>query len=921
MAKTRARQFTACQRPFLIVFVAYYNNAAPCNAAFPVRAMIEFYKQPFTAEESLESLTPFVRSWFSSKYKQPTPPQRYSFKLIGERKNLLITAPTGSGKTFSAFMAVISELMNMSISEKLEEKIYCIYISPLRALNNDVYRNLSVPLEEIYKNISLPLKRITAGIRTGDTPPKDRQKMLAHPPNILVTTPESLAILLNSPKFAENMKEIKYLIVDELHELAGNKRGVHLSLSVERLAEQIGHDFVRVGLGATMHPLEEGAKFIAGYNDDGSERDCYIIDATWDKQMEYMAMSPVKDMINASDELVEGSIYKVLDGIIKKNRTTLVFTNTRSGTERVVYNLMKRYKYGEESIAAHHGSLSREVRLGVEELLKKGSLKAAVSSTSLELGIDIGTIDNVIQIGSPKSVSRAIQRIGRSGHSFNDVAKGEIIVTNRDDLVECSVMLDAARKRHLDSATVPRNALDVLSQHIVGMSQVKKWGIDEAYSVIRRAYPYHKLERQDFISLLEYLSGMYVGLESRRVYAKIWYDEKEKSFGKRGKLTRLIYFLNLGTIPDEVAIDVMTADNKWIGSIEEEFLARLKPGDVFVLAGKPYRYEFSRVMKAYVTPAPGQVPTIPPWFSEQLPLSYELAVEIGRFREAISSAIIKDGSLKAFGKKKAGRQKAKGACESLLASMPIDSNAREAIRSYFSEQLLYAKIVPNDRLILVEKTRDPENEKDLTVFHTLYGRRVNDALSRIAAVLIGELYGADVSINISDNGFVIATTSEANIGKKELDSLMKELFDADAERILRVNIRRTEMMKRRFRYSAARSFMILRNYKGKKISVRKQQINSQLLLKAAEEINPNFPIIKETYREIMEDVMDIQRTKELLKMLKAGSVKYKIIETKVPSPFSHNLIATGATDVIMMKDRRRHLRELHKLVMKRIAAR
>ncbi len=878
--------------------------------------MIEYCSEPYSKEESLDSLNPFIRKWFESRYKDLTPPQRYSFKLIKQGKNMLITAPTGSGKTFSAFTGILSDLMDLSVAGRLEDKIYCVYVSPLRALNNDVYRNLSEPLEEIFSNIAIPIKKIRVGIRTGDTPQKDRQKMLRNPPHILVTTPESLAIILNSDKFLENMNMVRYIVIDEIHELANNKRGVHLSLSVERLRYMVGKDFIRVGLGATLSPLDEAARFLVGYKNEGTERDCVIVDATWDKKMDFEVMCPVKDIVNDNDDKVEDSIYKKINEIVKKNKTTLIFTNTRSGTERVVYNLIKRFKYGEESIAAHHGSLSRETRLGVEELLKKGKLSVAVSSTSLELGIDIGSIDNVIQIGSPKSVARAIQRFGRSGHSFNDTARGEAIVTNRDDLVECSVMLDAAKKRHIDSFKVPRNALDVLAQHLVGMSQNKRWDVDEAYAVVRTAHPYHTLDKKDFISLLEYLSGMYVGLESRRVYAKIWYDEKERAFGRRGKLTKLIYFLNLGTIPDEVAIDVMASGNKWIGSIEEEFLSRLKPGDIFALGGKTYRFEYSKVMKAYVTDAPGQVPTIPPWYSEQLPLTYELALEIGKFRSELTAVM--SGKVKKSHGTMLSKNTLKPDKESaaMLSKMPIDSNARSSIFGYFAEQLLYAKVVPNDKLILIEKTHD--DERNLVIFHALYGRRVNDALSRTFAIVFGDELGADVAVNINDNGFVIAVPRSKKIGVREIERMVRKTLELDVEFVLRNNIRRTEMMRRRFRYNAARSFMVLRNYKGKKISVRKQQINAQLVLKAAEEISPNFPIIKETYREIFDDVMDLPRAKELLKGMATGTVKYKVLETAVPSPFSHMMITMGESDVIMMKDRRRRIRELRRQVLAKI---
>ncbi|MEM3781436.1 MAG: ATP-dependent helicase [Candidatus Micrarchaeaceae archaeon] len=884
---------------------------------------IQQYGKPFSDEESLSSLNGAIREWFVNKYKELTPPQKYSFKLIREGKNLLITAPTGSGKTFSAFMAILSDLMDMAEKGELEDKTYCIYISPLRALDNDIYKNLKEPLDEIYAKLGDRVKRITVGVRTGDTEQKERQRQLVRPPNILVTTPESIAILLNAKRFSENLKNAKYVVIDEIHELANNKRGVHLALSLERLTELSGRELIRIGIGATLYPLEEAARFLVGCKPTGEARDCYVIDATWEKRMQYQAISPVSDLINAPDAKVEGAIYRLLDKIIKENKATLIFTNTRSGTERVVYNLMSKFKYGEEDLAAHHGSLSRETRLEVEEMLKKGKLKCVVSSTSLELGIDIGAIDDVVQLGSPKSVTRAIQRIGRSGHGFYDVAKGEIIVTNRDDLVECSVMLYAAKNRHLDSFSVPKNALDVLAQHIVGMSLTKKWRVDDAYTVIRQAYPYSNLPRKDFEALLEYLSGSYVGLESRRVYGKIWYEPENGEFGKRGRFTKLIYYLNLGTIPDTVAVDVYTTEHKWLGSIEEEFLSRLKPGDIFTLGGKLYRFEYSRQLNCYVSPAKSKMPTIPPWFSEQLPLTYELALEIGKFRAELAEAVAKDVSRSgsAVGLIRRNRLMPGPNAAEVLNKMPIDENAKKSIFVYFAEQLLFAKRVPNDKLVLVETTRDVKTRRNYIVFHSLYGRRVNDALSRLFAIAFASHFETEVGITISDNGFVIVLDESLKVLKKDIDEVFSVVLGEDIASVLKGNIRRTEMMKRRFRHCAVRGFMVLRNYKGKKISVRRQQVNSEALLSAVEEISPDFPILKETYREILDDVMDMPRAREVLSSIKSGGTKYEVIETPIPSPFSHILITFGEADIVMMKDRRKHLRELRKYVLSRIKQR
>lgn len=886
--------------------------------------MITYAKKPFDDKKSLGVLNPHVRSWFEENFKELTPPQRFAFKLISEKRNILITAPTGSGKTMSGFLSIISKLFDYSMAGTLEDKVYCIYVSPLRALNNDVYKNLSKPLNEIYARVTAAegvnviknnIRNVTIGVRTGDTTQQERRKQLQKPPNILVTTPETLAILINSERFVENLKGAEYLIIDELHELANNKRGVHLALSAARLENIIGHELVKVGLGATLHPIEEAARYLVGYDALGNLRDCIIVDASWSKRLEVKSISPVNDMIYTDGDKVEEMMYSEINRQIKASKSTIIFTNTRSGTERVVFNLKKRFKYADD-IAAHHGSLSRESRLEVEEMLKKGSLKCVVSSTSLELGVDVGAVDNVLQLGSPKSVTRAVQRIGRAGHSFKSVAKGEIIVLNRDDLVECSVMLDAALRHHLDSFSVPKNALDVLAQHIIGMSLTRKWNLKEAYDLLRTTYPYHDLKMEDFVSLIHYLAGNYVGLESRRVYGKIWYDENEDAFGKRGRMAKVIYMLNLGTIPDSVAVNVYGPKKKWIGSIEEEFLSKLKPGDIFTLGGKLYRFEYSKAMKCYVTEATTSAPTIPPWFSEQLPLSYELATEIGKFRASFTKVLRTHALKKRAFPKRVPRMPAEA--HAFLSKFPIDTNSSKALYGYFMEQLLFAKEVPNNKMLLVENTLDPSSESRCIVFHSLFGRRVNDALSRAFAISLAELFDTDIGIMVNDNGFVLTPENNAKITTRSMRDMLGDIQTSGFASILRKNVRRTELMRRRFRQVAARSFMVLRNYKGWKISVGRQQVNSQLLLNAAEEIDPDFPVIKETYREILNEVMDLPRAEAIVSSLIEGKMRFKVINTPLPSPFTHSMLTFGHADAILLRERHKYLQKLHKLVMRKI---
>ncbi len=869
---------------------------------------IEFVEKPFTDEESLACLEDYVRRWFTSTFSQLTPPQRYSFKLISEGNNIIATAPTGSGKTLAGFMAILSELFKLGRQGELEEGVHCVYISPLKALDNDVKKNLLVPLTEIRRiaeEMGLALPEIKIAVRTGDVPSEEKQRQLREPPHILITTPESVAVLLNAPKFVEHLKKVRWVIVDEIHELASNKRGVHLSLSLERLREFTRRDFVRIGLGATLHPLEEAAKFLVGQDNRGRQRSCKIVDVSWYKPYDLEALCPVRDIVHTSADGLNSALYKMLDKLITAHTTTLVFTNTRSGTERVVYHLKDKWnnKYNDDTIGAHHGSLSRDIRLDVEERLKQGLLKAVVCSTSLELGIDIGYIDLVAQIGSPKSVTRAVQRIGRSGHGFEDTAKGRIIVLDRDDLVECSVMLKCAKERRLDEIKMPKNCLDMLAQHVVGMGLTKKWEVEKALKVVRRSYCYRDLSIESFKELLRYLAGHYAELQDRNVYGKIWYDENDGVFGRRGKYTRVIYYLNLGAIPDEVKIRVyLMPEGHKIGGIEEGFLERLKAGDIFVLGGKIYKFKYARGMKCFIERVPpGAVPTIPAWFSEMLPLSFDLALQIQGFRKQVRKRLER------------GDEKEE-VIEWLKKELPIDENSCNSIYEYFKEQHLYSRIPVLDEII-IEETHDLEGRR-FFVFHSLYGRRTNDALSRAIAVLLSDLIGHTVGVIVSDNGFALLVPEERTV---DIKRLLKELSNRDLAELLKKSIRRTELMRRRFRHCAARSFLVLRNYKGHDISVNKQQANSQILLRVCEEVDPDFPVIKETYREILEDVLDITSSEKVLKWINEGKVKVESTRTEVPSPFAHNLIVLGEADVIMMEDRKRRLLELHEAIMSRIA--
>ena len=858
--------------------------------------MIDNLEKPHKPEQIRHILNPIVDKWFFTRFKEFSLPQLFGVMEIHSRNNILVSAPTGATKTLTAFLSILNELIDNSEKGILEDRVYCVYVSPLKALSNDIHINLVEPLKEMEKIAGKKLG-IRAAVRTGDTSASERAKMLKQPPHILITTPESLAIMITSIKFRELLKNVEWLIVDEVHALAENKRGVHLSLSMERL-NMISPAITRIGLSATIAPLEEIAKFLVGY-ENGRLRNCKVVDVQFIKNMDLKVLSPVSDLAGMEYEIMHNSMYNLIDDLIQSHRTTLIFTNTRSATERVVHHLKEKFprKYT-ENIGAHHGSLSKTLRHNIENRLRKGGLKVIVSSTSLELGIDIGYIDLVICLGSPKSVARFLQRAGRSGHKLHDTVKARIIVLDRDDLVECAVLLKSAIEKKIDKIHIPKNCLDVLAQQIHGISLEQKWKVRDLFDLLKQSYCFHELEWKDFIQVVEYLAGKYISLEDRHIYAKIWYDEETQELGRKGKMSRVIYMTNIGTIPEESYITVKVGD-QIIGHIDEAFLERLHRGDVFVLGGDKYEFLHAKGMVAYVNASVYRPPTIPSWFSEMLPLSFDLALDIGRFRKLMNELFC------------ANKPK-KEVMDFIDRYLYVDKNAAESIYEYFYEQFNYAEIPSHSRMI-IEHYTDSKSKRKYVVFHTLYGRRVNDCLSRAVAFAIARTQHRDVEVGINDNGFYVASDKSVNVMQAFSIIKSKEL-----RKILEMAIEHTEVLKRRFRHCAARAMMILRSYMGHQKRVGRQQVSSMILMNAVKRISNDFCILKEARREALEDLMDIENTQRVFEGIEQKKILVKEAHTSLPSPFAFNLILQGFTDIMKIEDRIEFMRRLHVQIMDKI---
>ncbi len=853
-------------------------------------------------EEILSILEPEVQAWFTSRFDAFTPPQRYAVKELHDRHNVLISSPTGSGKTLSAFLAAINELVHEAKQGTLEDRVYVVYVSPLKALNNDIEHNLKGPLEGIMDELETTLgerPEIRVGVRTGDTTQYERAKMTETPPHIFITTPESLAIVLNAPKFSQHFSQAGWIIVDEVHALAENKRGTHLMLALERLCDRTPNEPTRIGLSATVHPLEEVAGFLVGRGSHGRHRPCRVVDVTYEQEIDIDVLCPVDDLLSAPAEEVTEELYGALDELIEDHRTTLIFTNTRAGTERVVHHLQDRFgdRY-EDLVGAHHGSMSKEKRLDIEQRLKDGELKAVVTSTSLELGIDIGHIDLVVLLSSPRGVARALQRIGRAGHRLGEVSKGVLIALDRDDLIECTVIAEAARRGALDPLEIPDGGLDVLCQHLVGMSLERVWDVEEAHARVRRAEPYHALAMGDLVACLEYLAGP-EDLEGHNVYGKLWYDPGKRAFGRRGSKTRPIYYTNIGTIPDTTQLQVKQGDDV-VGTVDEEFVEGLSKGDVFVLGGQAWEYRGASPVKARVSSASSRRPTVPRWFAEQLPMSHELAQRVAEFRYETGWILETEGR--------------RAALEHLQSAYHLDARAAGIVTSILDQQARFAGIPAPDEALVEEHTDETGATK--LVFHAPIGRPGCEGLARAFAHRTGRLKGEDVAWMVNDYGFVLTIPS----GRKLTDEEVRGLFMIDLARELHEAIDDAELLRRRFRHVAARALMILRNYLGTNISVGRQNASARKLLRHLQRTRPDSPILTETYREILHDALGYQHAQAFLFRFVSRRSRVRFERgLPGPSPLAFNLVAATSAAAVLGEQRHELLERFQAQVEQRLS--
>jgi len=810
---------------------------------------------------ALTAFTPQVRDWFERAFAAPTPAQAQAWPAIATGEHTLISAPTGSGKTLAAFLWALDRL----VADPTADRTRLVYVSPLKALSYDVEKNLRAPLRGIGADVKV-------AIRTGDTPQRERQAMLRHPPDILITTPESLYLMLTSQaqKIFDGTEQV---IVDEIHAVAQTKRGAHLALTLERLAEAAGRDVQRIGLSATQNPLEEVGRFLVG-----PKRKCTIVDTGVRKPLDLKIHVPVESMVEpdstveldpfegtgqeATRKSIWPAIYPKLLELVRAHRSTLVFVNNRRGAERLALRLNE---LAEEPIArAHHGSLAREERLLVEDQLKAGELPCLVATSSLELGIDMGAIDLVLQVESPKSVTAGLQRIGRAGHNVGDVSKGRIFPKFRADLVECAVVAQRMREGKIETTVVPRNPLDVLAQQIVAMAAARGdegLSVDALYELVGRTYTYAELSRAQLENVLDMLDGRYPSEEFGELRARIVWDRVAGTIRAR-KGARALAITNAGTIPDRGLFSVNLPDGRRVGELDEEMVYEARPGQTFLLGASSWRIEEITRDRVIVTPAPGVPAAVPFWKGDGLGRPRELGEAIGAFARW---AVDQDP-------------------KTLERDYLLDELAAGNLVEFLREQQAATRVVPSERTIVVERFRDEIGDWRLCILSP-YGGRVHAAWGLALSARIREQFGLESDAIWSDDGIIVHLPDADEPPGADL-----VLVDPDElEDLVVGELGGSALFGARFRENAGRALLIPRAYPGRRTPLWQQRLKSQSLLEVAKRY-AQFPIVLETYRECLRDVLDVPGLRDLLRALHSRELSLVEVETPTASPYASSLL-------------------------------
>ena len=835
--------------------------------------------------DPLSSFHPLVREWFTSQFAAPTGAQAEGWPAIAQGRHTLIAAPTGSGKTLAAFLTCLDGLVRQGLEGEIPDKTQVVYVSPLKALSNDIHRNLMSPLrdlQDLAEARGTPLPDIRVAVRTGDTPQSERQRMAKKPPHVLVTTPESFFILLTSESGRRGLKSVSTLIVDELHAVADDKRGSHLSISMERLVELSDEPITRIGLSATQNPIEEIGKFLVGTEniDTNGAPDCSIVDTGHARDIDLGIEMPKEYELGpiASHDLWDRTLDRIVE-LTNEHRTTLLFVNTRRLVERLAHQLSG--KIDEEQIVAHHGSMSHERRHEAERKLKEGEVKLCVATASLELGIDIGAIDLVCQIGSPRSVSVLLQRTGRSGHHVGGTPKGRLFPLTRDELIESMALVRALRHGVLDALTIPDWPLDVLAQQIVAECASKDCGEDELFDLVRRAYPYRNLPRERYAETVKMLADGPAPREGRR-RAYLHRDVVNGRLkARRG--ARIAALTNAGAIPDNASYDVIAEpENTFVGQIEEDFAVESMRGQVFLLGNNAWKIRRVMQGKVLVEDAHGQAPTIPFWFGEAPGRTTELSDEVSDLREGIYERLESGGAA------------------AWLIEEGFGRDAAEQAVAYIVEGIRILGTVPTKKRIVAERFFDESGGMQLVV-HSPYGSRINKAWGFALRKEICRTFDFELQAAATEDGINLSLGPSLSF---PLEDVFKYVPLPKVEKILTQAVLQVPLFPIRWRWDASRALAILRFSNGKKTPPALLRMRSDDLLAAVfpEQVMcqdnampgdvevPDHPLVFETMRDALHEAMDMNGFKRVLEDISDGQVEILARDTTQPSVFSHQIL-------------------------------